>query len=287
MNSRLQIGFMPNSKRLHLQDGPIDLIIQAFGPQTEIARAHQAAIARMQTLLDELCAELVPLRQPAPQILHGPTAQRMHKAVLPFCAEAFITPMAAVAGAVADEILSAMLAAANLQRAFVNNGGDIALHLTAGTQLTAGMVSCPAAPCLDGQLLIEAASPTRGIATSGWSGRSFSLGIADAVTITAVNAAAADAAATMIANATNLLDHTAIKRVPACSIDPQSDLGEQLVTITVGPLTLAEKHRAISAGAKLAQQYLAVGRITGAAIHVQNEVALVTQNDYQPELAIA
>ena len=53
----------------------------------------------------------------------------MHAAVAPFAEESFITPMAAVAGAVADEILQAMRRAAPLARAYVNNGGDIALHL--------------------------------------------------------------------------------------------------------------------------------------------------------------
>ena len=39
----------------------------------------------------------------------------------------FITPMVAVAGSVADYILDAM--GGGLDRAIVNNGGDIALHL--------------------------------------------------------------------------------------------------------------------------------------------------------------
>jgi ApbE superfamily uncharacterized protein (UPF0280 family) len=174
-----------------------------------------------------------------------------------------------------------------LQRAYVNNGGDIALHLAPGTSFTAGMVSRPEQPRLDAHLLIDAASPTRGIATSGWSGRSFSLGVADAVTVAAANAAAADAAATMIANAADLPDHPAITRAPACSIDPQSDLGSMLVTVAVGPLKPAEKHRAISSAARLAQQYLAAGLITGAAVNVQNEVELITQTHHQRERAIA
>ncbi len=38
--------------------------------------------------------------------------------------------MAAVAGAVADHILAAMIAGRRLAKAYVNDGGDIALHLT-------------------------------------------------------------------------------------------------------------------------------------------------------------
>jgi ApbE superfamily uncharacterized protein (UPF0280 family) len=277
MNARLRQSWLPDGQRLHLQDGPIDLIIQAFGAPRETARAYEAAAARMRSLLDELCAELAQLRGAAPQTLQGPVAQRMNAAVLPFCGGHFITPMAAVAGAVADEVLGAMQAAAALERAYVNNGGDIALHLSPGQSFTAGMVSRPEQPRLDAQLRIDAASPTRGIATSGWAGRSFSLGCADAVTVTAASAAAADAAATMIANETNLAGHPAIARAPANTLDPQSDLGDRLVTVAVGRLTGAEKIQALAAGSALAEKYLAAGLITGAALYVQDEVRVVAE----------
>ena len=55
----------------------------------------------------------------------------MVEACRPF-AEVFVTPMAAVAGAVADELLAEMTAAAELERAFVNDGGDIAVLVDAG-----------------------------------------------------------------------------------------------------------------------------------------------------------
>jgi ApbE superfamily uncharacterized protein (UPF0280 family) len=287
MNRRLHQVFLADGKRLHLQDGPVDLVIQAFGPPAEISRAYAAAISRMATLLDEMCAELLLLRRAAPQPLRGPVARRMNRAVLPFCGENFITPMAAVAGAVADEVLAAMRAAASLQRAYVNNGGDIALHLSPGTSFTAGVVSRPDRPALDGGLRVASTCRTRGIATSGWQGRSFSLGIADAVTVTAANAAAADAAATMIANATNLAFHPVISRAPASHIDPQSDLGNRLVTVGVGALTKAEKDQALAAGSALAQKYLAGRLITGAAIYVQNEARIITGDHQLKELELA
>src|SRR5262249_8720215 len=149
------------------------------------------------TLLDELCEELALLRAPAePGILRlaGAVAQRMERAVSPFAAEAFITPMAAVAGAVAEEILWAMTGAAPLSRAYVNNGGDIALHLSPGAAFTIGLITRPDRPSLFGTTRLTAKDGIYGIATSGWRGRSFSLGIADAVTVLAESAAAADAA---------------------------------------------------------------------------------------------
>ncbi len=156
--------------------------------------------------------------------------------------------MAAVAGAVAEEVLEAMTTAAALRRAYVNNGGDIALHLLGGEEFSIGMVDRPDRPSLIGQATIAARDLVRGVATSGWRGRSFSLGIADAVTILARTASAADAAATLVANAVDLPDHPAIWRAPAMSREPQSDLGERLVTIDVGPLTSGEIDAALGGG---------------------------------------
>ncbi len=235
---RAQAALLPGG-RLHLNDGPIDLIIGAFGSQASMDAAYAAATRRFGTILDELCEELPLLRseiRASSPLPCGPTAQRMDAAVRPFAEDCFITRMAAVAGAVADEILAAMLGAAELDRAYVNNGGDIALHLAAGQSFAIGMVDRPDRPGLFGQARISAGDGIGGIATSGWRGRSFSLGIADAVTILAQNAAAADAAATVVANAVDLPGHPDITRVPANDLDPQSDLGARLVTRDVGDL---------------------------------------------------
>ena len=226
--------------RLHLHDGPIDLIIEAFGETSAVEAAYIAAWRRFATILDELCAELPLLRAqagadgPAPR---GPVARRMAAAVAPFLARRFITPMAAVAGAVAEEVLEAMASGRRLARAYVNDGGDIALHLGPGETFSIGMVDRPDRPNLFGRATIGAADRVRGVATSGWRGRSFSLGVADAVTVLAASAARADAAATLIANAVDIPGHPAIERAPARDLDPQSDLGERRVTIAVGPLT--------------------------------------------------
>ena len=141
-----QIALLPDGKRLHLQDGPIDLIVEAKGSERDVRAAYEAAAMRFTGLLDELCAELAELRQAAHPVrcpLHGVVARRMHAAVAPFAANCFITPMAAVAGSVAEEILGAMLGAARLDRAYVNNGGDIALHLAEGEQFTVGLIDRP------------------------------------------------------------------------------------------------------------------------------------------------
>jgi ApbE superfamily uncharacterized protein (UPF0280 family) len=273
-----QIALLPDGRRLHLQDGPIDLIVEAKGNADAVRAAYEAAAHRFTGLLDELCEELAKLRQaanPKRSALKGVVARRMHAAVAPFAADCFITPMAAVAGSVAEEILGAMLGAAALDRAYVNNGGDIALHLTKDEQFTIGLIDRPDSQGLMRTMIIGADDPIRGIATSGRHGRSFSLGIADAVTVLARTASQADAAATIIANAVDMPDHPAVTRVPANELQPDSDLGARLVTREVGALSESEIEQALKAGADCARHLLASGLIEGAALRLKGETVVV------------
>jgi ApbE superfamily uncharacterized protein (UPF0280 family) len=278
-----QIGFLADGRRLHLQDGPIDLIVEARGTETNIRAAYDAAVRRFTGLLDTLCEELPELRKaadPANCRMQGKVARRMHAAVAPYAAEHFITPIAAVAGAVAQEILGAMVEAARLTRAYVNNGGDIALHLIDGEHFKVGLVDRPDRPGLMKTTIIEADDPVRGIATSGRHGRSFSLGIADAVTVLARTAAQADAAATIIANAVDLPGHAAIVRCPAHDLQPDSDLGARLVTRDVGALQAFEIASALEAGADKARVLLARGLVERAALRLHGETRIVALDGF-------
>jgi len=273
-----QIAMLPDGKRLHLQDGPIDLIIEASGAAPDVCAAYQAASRRLTGLLDELCAELVELRQPAAPAycaLQGVVARRMHAAVAPYAQDCFITPMAAVAGAVAQEILGAMCEAAPLDRAYVNNGGDIALHLGRGEQFRVGLMDRLDAEGVMRTMVIDADQSSRGVATSGRHGRSFSLGIADAVTVLAKTAAGADAAATIIANAVDLPNHPAIIRCPANELQSDSDLGSRLVTRDVGGLSAGEIEEALAAGEARARELFATGLIDAAALCLLGETRIV------------
>ncbi len=276
-----QAAFLPGG-RLHLQHGPIDLVIGAFGAASEVGGAYDAARACFAEVLQTLVGELPVLRtalggQMPP--LAGPVARRMLAACWPYRA-GFITPMAAVAGAVADHVLAAMTAAAALDRAYVNDGGDIAFHLAAGQSLTCGVVADLAAPAILGTMRLDAAMPVRGLATSGRAckgrgGRSFSFGIADAVTVLAADAAAADAAATIVANAVDLPGHAAIQRMPARDIDPDSDLGGRLVTWEVGALSPADIERALSAGSARAEELRRAGLLFGAVLVLRGRTSVV------------
>ena len=269
-------ALLPDGRRLHLQHGPIDLIIEAWGEPLEVKAAYRQAVAAFGGLLEELVAELPalkrPMASPRPE-LRGPVARRMVDAVWPH-REVFVTPMAAVAGAVADEMLQRMLQGRRLAKAYVNDGGDIALHMAPGEALQLGMVADLAKPGLDGTISLAHAEPVRGVATSGHQGRSFSLGIADAVTVLAMDAASADVAATLIANAVDL-DHPAISRVPASSLDPDSDLGDRPVTRSVGFLERAAIEQALARGTAEAERMRRHGHIAAACLWLHGVCRIV------------
>ena len=265
--SRRQLAAM----REHWQHGPIDLVIEAWGEMAAVRAAYDAAWHRFQGVLAELVAELPLLRTPSARDLplRGVIARRMLAATLPFARD-FITPMAAVAGSVAEEIVAFFAAEAGVTRACVNNGGDIAVHLAPGQRLSVGIVTNLCAPLLDGGIELHSTLPVRGVATSGWRGRSFSLGIADSVTVLAHTASAADAAATMIGNAVDVQD-PAIKRAAADSLKDDTDLGSRLVTVKVGVLPVAQRKVALERGLRAADQYAERGLIAGAALALQGE----------------
>jgi len=266
---RPQASLLADGRRLHLHHGPIDLVIETFGQgQSE---AYRCVTQRFASVLDELVAELPLLRSRALPTTEfsGVIARRMHEAVEPYCSE-FVTPMAAVAGAVADEMLSHIRQVPNIEKAYVNNGGDVAFHLTAGQSINAAMAALP-----EGQITVDCLDSFRGIATSGWSGRSFSLGIADSVSVVAKDAAAADVAATMIANAVKIPDHPNVTRIPANQRSPDTDLGSLEVTTHVGDLTMDEVQSALDNGMKIAQSCLKKGLIGGAVLQLKQELRQV------------
>lgn len=263
-----QAALLPGG-RLHLSHGPIDLVIGADGARD---LAFRAGFDRFGTILSELTGELPLLRRPVGTKPKGKIARAMYRAALPH-ADGLTTPMICVAGAVAAEVLSAMVDAADLTRAYVNNGGDIALHLTEGARFDVGIAG------LDGQSLgtvtIRSGDPIRGIATSGQGGRSHSLGIADSVTVLARSAAMADAAATRLGNAVDLPAHPAIRRSPANQLHDDSDLGAAPVVTHVGPLSPAEVNQALTTGATAAQGLRDRGLISGTALFLRDQHTVI------------
>ena len=270
-----QAAMLPDGRRLHLHHGPIDIVAEAVGESDEVRRAYDQATRRFQDVLSVLVEELSVLRRPvsdpAPGV-GGPVARRMVAAVWPF-RDCFVTPMAAVAGAVAHETLAAMVRGRNLQRAYVNDGGDIAFHLSSGHALSAGVVNDQDDPGIDARVPLTHDIPVRGLATSGWRGRSMSLGIADAVTVLA--GCAADADATLIANAVNVY-HPAIERRPASNLMDENDLGDRPVMVAVGVLPRSVIEAALDAGAVVAETMRHRGLIHSAYLALQGAVRTVS-----------
>ena len=267
--------------RLHLQHGPMDIVIGADGEPAAVQQAHAAAWQRFQGLLQELVNELPALRAPVHDgcPVRGTVARRMWQAVHPYRA-VYITPMAAVAGAVAQELVVAYQRP-GVRRAWVNNGGDIALHLTVGECFRVGLFAdldqwpralAAQGLAVDGVFDVDHDSPVRGVATSGWKGRSFSLGIADSVTVLAVTAAQADAAATPIGNAVDL-PHAGIVRRPANTVRAASDLGAIAATGTGPPLPPVKAQAALAAGCTRALELRSAGHIVSCVITCQGWAA--------------
>jgi ApbE superfamily uncharacterized protein (UPF0280 family) len=267
--------------RWHFQHGPIDCILAADGDAAAVAAAVESAWARFEGVLAELVAELPLLRTDlssaagAAVAPRGGVARRMVAACRPHATEGrFITAMAAVAGSVAEELIG-HFEHARIERAYVNNGGDIALHLAAGATFDVGIVAdlgaalAAAAPA--GRFRVDAAAGVRGIATSGWRGRSLSFGIADSATVLAASASAADAAATVVANAVNV-DDARIRRAPADRLRDDSDLGARLVTCDVPALPAHLVEAALDAGRAQAEAECAAGRAVAAALCLQGRV---------------
>lgn len=273
--------------RWHFQHGPIDLIVRAEGEAMAVQAAHEEAWQAFENILQTLVSELALLRTPvmASQAnpLKGDVARRMWAACAPLAStteDGFITPMAAVAGAVAQEVLISYQRP-GIQQAWVNNGGDMALHLAPGQSLRVGLVAdlpkaLQSSPLedllLDGQWTVHDALPVRGVATSGWRGRSQSLGIAESVTVLAATAAQADAAATLIGNAVNVNDPR-IERCPADLVRDDTDLGSRLVTLNVPVLDPGQILIALAQGRAYAERLREQGLIFAALLTCQGQFA--------------
>jgi uncharacterized protein len=279
-------ALLDDKRRLHLQDGPIDLIIEADGSPQEVRAAYCQAMTFFDGLLLMLAGELPFLRSSTHiggKLPTGPVARIMTQAVIPYCGQ-FVTPMAAVAGAVAESVLAALVNNRNLSRAYVNNGGDIAYFFGPGSTYTIGICTNPITRAMGASIRLRAEDQIGGVATSGWRGRSYSLGIADAVTVLAETAAKADVAATLIANAVDLQNSPKIQRQSASDLSPDSDLGQQQVTIDVAPLGHAERQTALRAGCKFANTLHRSGLIKTAFLNLQGQSIIVGETTSLTEL---
>lgn len=300
VESRATGCWLQQGRVLHLQHGPSDVLV-SVDADTDYARiaACQAAADAFEPVLRRLVANLGWLRREVDLLSAGETngewqlspdqatapcqvSRRMLLAAGRF-AEQRVTPMAAVAGATADHLLEAIVQQPGIRKAWVNNGGDIAFALTPGQQMDCGIVSRLDDPAVESSVTIECTDTVRGIATSGRAisgqgGRSFSLGIADAVTVLAENAAIADVAATLVANRVDLPGHPGITRVAACELDPDSDLGERPIVTAVNGVSEPQMVCALRRAAGYARELVQSGLISAVALSLGDYRCRVDNN---------
>jgi len=178
-----------------------------------------------------------------------------------------LTPLAAVAGATSDMVADYLLET-NATKIIVNNGGDIAIRLREGEKTEVGLCLDLAKKDIDYLLPVE---NDCGICTSGFGGRSFTLGIANAVIVLADRASVADAAATYLGNKTTV-DASNVKREWAKRIYPDTDIPTKKVTISVGSISTAEIQEALENGQREALRLIDNGTIHGAILSVKDNV---------------
>jgi len=246
--------------------GPMRLVIRAWDqkqPQIKLAqRAAEESILYLERIAR--CGTI--LRRPIPNIKELPEdelALRMIASVRTI-GDDDLTPMAAVAGTIADAVAN-WLYEQGLTKVIVDNGGDIAVRLADGETVTVGVRPQVTSRHISHVIYLDSGCSTWGVTTSGVGGRSLTRGIASAVTVLATNASVADAAATAIANACFVKDDRIIQ-LPAEKIDPASDLKDIPVTTEVGPLSSDKISIALDAAQRKAEYLSQKGVIIGAFI---------------------
>jgi ApbE superfamily uncharacterized protein (UPF0280 family) len=259
----------PGNRSLLVENGPMRLVIQAWnGPRFDMAAAKQAGeiafacleqVAVCRNLLRHRSENL--LEKMDPQAF--PVPVQMVKNTLVFDAPD-LTPMAAVAGSIADRVAD-FLFKIGVSKVIVDNGGDIAIRLSGEETARVGVRSDIASPDITHEILLDSRCPSWGINTSGLGGRSFTRGIATAATVVAQSSARADAAATDLANACFCEDE-GIVQVPAGQLDPMTDIPDIPVTVQVRNVKPETITRSLERSLARATGYVESGLIMGAII---------------------
>lgn len=254
--------------------GPMRLVISAaVGKVTQRETAVQAAetsftylerIARLRGVLSRRMDEI-------PKDLEDSLGLQMVRSVLAVGDED-LTPMAAVAGTIADAVAD-YLFARGMSKVVVDNGGDVAVRLRRGASVRVGIRPEVGRQDITVVIALDSRSGSWGVTTSGFGGRSLTRGVASAVTVIARSASVADAASTAIANASFVTDDGVIQR-RAEEIEPQTDLVGLPVTVKVAQLAQEKKIRAVSNAIKRAEALIDKDIIFGAFVAVQGEVAM-------------
>ncbi|MBI5252097.1 MAG: FAD:protein FMN transferase [Desulfomonile tiedjei] len=223
--------------------------------------------------LEEIAAHRLSVQAPFHMLAEPPQQLLTHVMweAVSSVADDDLTPMAAVAGTIADAVAD-FLEAEGLTKIAVNNGGDVAVRVKHGEALVVGIRPDVQKNSLSHRIVVTHDMQIGGICTSGLGGRSLTRGIASAATVFAARASVADAAATAVANAT-YVPSAAVHRASAESIDPNTDLRCVDITVDVDELTPGEIERGLTGGIRRAENLVERGLIKGACVAVKGRMA--------------
>ena len=169
--------------QVYFDYGPVSMVVTAVRNGTGDSALCASAAEVVERNLRTLGQSLDMLRRyPAhvdPEALTG-TARQMADAVLA-TGDPWLTPMAAVAGAMSDAVAD-FLWEQGAEKVTANNGGDIALRLAPGQKLDMGILYDLNRSGVDRVVRLLPEHGIGGVATSGLGGRSLTTGIASSVT---------------------------------------------------------------------------------------------------------
>lgn len=231
--------------RVFVDYGPSSVVITAKCGDKWLTELARDVFPVLLGALEEISEALLELRRPPDRAIAESLTglpRVMADSVLAVD-EPTLTPMAAVAGTVAD-CLADWLSANGADFVVVNNGGDVAIRLGSGRSVRMGILPDISNGNMSQIVTIRAGDGIGGVCTSGLGGRSLTRGVAGAVTVFSECCAIADACATHIANCTYIRSPR-VRTVLAKEIEPESDIAELTVVTSVSCLTQEEKVKAL------------------------------------------
>ncbi len=266
------IQILPNGKVL-LDYGPMHIFIHVFEDGRPLLNlAREGALFAIK-LLEELAGFLPVIKNKAERLEalgdYPEVVRRMIEATKRM-QEPDLTPLSAVAGTI-SELVAENLFKKGGTKIIIDNGGDIAIRLREGEVARVGIKTEIDAISPSYLVTIDSKMGIEGVATSGLGGRSFTKGIASAVTVLSERASVADASATVIGNHTNVEDPNIIRSF-AEEIYPDTDIKGELVTLKVGRLSREKVVEALENGLSKAKSMFEKGWIRGALIAIKEEV---------------
>lgn len=255
--------------KLFMENGPTNIIAEAFSSKK--IEIYNFICEYSSKFLKDLSFEIETLKKPTSKknIFVSEIANTMFESTQLFLPN-FITPMASVAGSISELLLLKVVEKFDVNKMYINNGGDISLYINKNEKFNFSIGG-------ETSFVVEYADINGfgGIATSGWKGRSFSMGIADSVTVIAEKASIADAAATIIGNHIDLKNSNKVKKTVANNLYENTDLNDKLITVSVENLTKNEIRRAISKGKNISEYYISKNLIKSVIINLQDNILIL------------